>query len=56
LEFIRGASDQIVATFANFKLGQGIPPTNLEGVTAVDLIWTADSWTSLIATDSVSVY
>jgi len=56
LEFIRGADDDLVGTFAGFKLAKGVAPTDLEGVTNVDLPFTAESWSSLIATDSEENY
>lgn len=56
LEFIRAANDDVIGTFANFRLAQGVAPTDLEGVTNTDLIWTADSWTSLISADNVATY
>ena len=56
LEFIRDTNDDVVGTFANFRLAQGVAPTDLEGVTNADLVWTADNWTSLVATDSESTY
>lgn len=56
LELIRGASDNIVFTFASFRYATANDPTNLEGVSNVDLVWTDDSPTSVIATDSEATY
>lgn len=56
LEFIRGANDNIVATLSNIRLGEAYPSTNLEGITSKDIPWTAESFTSLIATDSTATY
>jgi len=56
LEFIRGANDNMIFTFGVFKFASTNAPTDLEGVSAPDLIWTDDALTSTIATDSVDVY
>lgn len=56
LEFIRGASDNINFAFTDLRLHQGIPPTNLDSVAAADLVWSSESFASLIATDSTPTY
>ena len=56
LEFIRGANDNMIFTFGVFKLATTPDPTDLEGISAADLIWTDDAFTSAIATDSVQTY
>lgn len=56
LEFIREANDNIDMSFTNIRLHQGIPPTNLDAVTAADLVWSAESFSTLEATDSVATY
>ena len=57
LEFIRGANDDVVGTFGNFRVASpGCAPTDFDAVSNIDMVWTADSWTSLIATDSESTY
>jgi len=50
--------DQILFTFANFTVHAAVASTNPDftGVTNVDIIWTADSFTSIVARDAVSVY
>ena len=47
--------DQLVVTFTNLVIHKGVAPTSLEGVTNVDLIWTADS-ISAVARDLISTY
>jgi hypothetical protein len=48
-------NDQLLVTFSDLVIHKAIPPTNLQGVTNVDLIWTADSAT-IVARDAVSTY
>jgi hypothetical protein len=56
LEFIRGASDSLVATMASLRLVDAYPSSDLESVTNKDISFKAQSFTSLIATDSISTY
>ena len=48
--------DQILFTFANFFVKAGVASTNLDGVTNVDLVWTALSFTSVVARDDITTY
>jgi len=48
-------NDQLLVTFSNFIIHAGVAPTTLDGVTNVDLVWTADSAT-IVARDSISAY
>jgi hypothetical protein len=57
LEIIRTASsDQLVGTFSGFHLLEAVAPTNLQGVTNVDLVFAATGFTSLVATDDIATY
>lgn len=56
LDFIQAANNKLVSTFTNFRVSQAIPPTVLDGVTNVDVPFTAESFASLIASDTISVY
>jgi len=56
LEFIRGASDNIVLTLASVRVGMANAPTVLEGPQVVDLVFNAKSFSSLVATDAVAAY
>jgi len=47
--------DQLLITFSNFIIHQAVAPTTLDGVTNVDIIWTADSAT-LISRDDITAY
>ena len=48
--------DQILFTFSNFFIDGAVPPTNLEGVTNVDVVWTALGFTSVVARDDITTY
>ena len=54
--FDRGTNDTCVFTLSNFRIINGIGPTNMQGVTNADIIWTAEGFTSVVATDSIAVY
>ena len=56
LEFIRGANDQVVFTFASFRVHQDNTPTDYENVVSAELPCSAQSFSSLVATDSISTY
>lgn len=54
---IRNIDDQILFTPSNLRIASpGCAPTDFDAVSNIDLIWTADSWTSIVATDSISSY
>jgi len=55
LEFIRGASDKLILTFSNMRLNRGVAATNLDGVTNVTMVYTAES-VAPVATDAISAY
>ena len=48
--------DQILFTFGDFYILKAIAPTNLEGVTNVDLIFGADTFSSIVARDDITTY
>jgi len=48
--------DQILFTFGDFYLYDGIAPTTIEGVTNVDLVFNADTFTSVVARDDITTY
>lgn len=57
LEFIRGANDNIVFTFAGLKTGSpGEAPTNFDQPSNIDFAFMTEGLTSLIATDSTATY
>ncbi len=57
IDFIQNAtSNKLVSVFSNFRMSQGNPPTVLEGVTNVDVPFTAESFSSLVATDTIATY
>ena len=56
LEFIRGASDNVVFTFDGLRLATAFPSTDFEAVTNSDLVNSSLKFTSLIATDSIATY
>lgn len=56
LELIRGANDKLVMTFASFRVHKTFPPTELDNVTAGDLITSAESFSALVATDDIATY
>ena len=48
-------NDQLLITFTDMIIHKGVAPSNLEGVTNIDLIITADS-ISMVARDAVTTY
>jgi hypothetical protein len=56
LEFIRGTNDKIVMTLNNLRFPNVFGATDFEAVTDGDLISKIDSFTSLVATDSIATY
>lgn len=48
--------DQLLATFSNFFIHGAVAATELEGVTAVDVVWSALAFTSLVARDNITTY
>jgi len=48
--------DQLLITFGDFYILGSVASTNLEGVTSVDVVWSADSITSLVARDDIATY
>lgn len=48
--------DQILFTFTGFYIYGAVPGTELEGVTAVDVVWQADGFTSIVARDDITTY
>lgn len=49
-------NDQMLFTFSNLIIHGGVAPTNIEGVTNVDLVWTAYGFTSCVARDAITNY
>lgn len=49
-------NDQILFTFYDFYYIGAIPPTNLEGVTSVDLVWAARGFSRIVSRDDISQY
>lgn len=56
LKLERGTNDNIIFTLSNFRIKNPGGPTNLSGVTNADIVWTAEAFTSVVATDDVSTY
>jgi len=48
--------DQLLITFGSFYVLGAVSSTNLEGVTNVDVVWSADSITSIVSRDDISAY
>ena len=50
--------DQLLMTFTRFVIHKSVAPTRtgLDGVTNVDIIWTADAFTSLVSRDAITTY
>lgn len=48
--------DQLLITFGSFYVQGAVANTNLEGVTNVDVVWAADSFTSVVARDNIVSY
>jgi len=55
LLFYRGANDQLLITFTGLRYSSCNEPTQLEGVTFSDIVWSSLS-ISMVATDSISTY
>jgi hypothetical protein len=55
LLFYRGSNDQLLITFTGLRYSQCNEPTQLEGVTYSDIVWTGLS-IAIVATDSVVTY
>lgn len=49
-------NDQILFTFTNLYILGATAGTSLEGVTNVDVVWSADSFSSVVARDSITTY
>jgi len=49
-------NDQILFTFANFHVFGAVASTNLEGVTNVDVVFGALSFSSVVARDDITTY
>ena len=49
-------NDQILFTFSSFYVLGGVPGTTLDGVTAVDVVWEANSFSSVVARDDIATY
>lgn len=56
LLFYRGANDQLLMTLNGLRYATCNEPTKLEGVTSSDIAWHVESFTSMVATDSISTY
>ena len=56
IEFIRGTNDQMLFNFGSMYVNEAVAPTNLEGVTITDVVFTALSGTTTIAEDDNAVY
>jgi len=48
--------DQMLFTFGDFYLYDGVAPTSIEGVTNVDLVFHADTFSSVVSRDDISTY
>ena len=55
LLFYRGANDQLLITFTGLYYSQVSEPTQLEGVTYSDIVWSALS-VAMVATDTTQTY
>jgi hypothetical protein len=57
LEFIRDGdtNDQAVFTFSGFHIHEAVAPTNIDGVTNVDIVWVANS-VSPVVRDDITTY
>ena len=56
LDFIQSDANKLEGAFQDFRIGTIGTPTNLDGVTNTNLVWSARKFSSLIATDSNSSY
>lgn len=57
LDFIRNATNnKVEADFSGFRYHKAFPPLGLEGVSAVDIPFSAESFATLIATDTIATY
>jgi len=48
--------DQLLITFGSFYVLGAVAPTNMEGVTNVDVVWACDIFTSIVARDNITAY
>jgi len=48
--------DQMLFTFGDFYLYDGVAPTSLDGVTNVDLVFQADTFSSVVSRDDITTY
>lgn len=55
LELIRGSNDNVDLTFTNLYLQTAVSPTNIDGITNVDVVGTIKS-VAIVAKDSLSDY
>lgn len=56
IEFVKSDNDDLVLVLDNFKIGQGIPNTVLDGVTNTDIIWACTGFDSIVARDDLDDY
>ena len=49
-------NDQILFTFSKFRIHRAVAPTRLDGVTNVDLLWSAKGLARCISRDAVAAY
>jgi len=56
VDFTQSATNKIEIDFTGFRLDNGYHTTDLENVTAVDCPFTAESFTSIVATDVLTDY
>jgi hypothetical protein len=57
LEFIKdAASDYMQFSLDGFKIGQGIPPVVLDGVTASDIVWICNKFNPIEGKDNLNTY
>ena len=49
-------NDQLLATLDNFYIHGAVAGTKIDGVTNVDVIWSADGFARLVSRDDISVY
>jgi len=49
-------NDQMLFTFGDFYVYEGVAPTTIDGVTNVDLVFNTDTFSSVVARDDISTY
>ncbi|NOR84698.1 hypothetical protein GQ473_01130 [archaeon] len=49
-------NDQVLFTFSKFRMHGAVAPTRLDGVTNVDIVWTAKGFAQLVARDAITAY